>query len=905
MSFLSDPIGNISGGLSSLGHTIANNPIADMALAAAAMAYGIPPELTIPGLGSAGTVAAGIGGISALTTGNLGKGLQAGLAAYGGASAYQDLIGTTVPGGAPVETHVPTNVENIPGSPSYSASPVTPGGGYNYMPAGANASNYNFESGQPIIDNPATAGQVANNPLSANTKTPVQSASLWQQYKDATLPTQLGIGALAMAGLKAAATPQKLNAPAASPSQIVKKIYNPYTGQMTTTGIYCAAQYNANQPVSAPVYGATGGLVALANGGAVHGYRSYADGGVPEGGYIAGNGHLLVPDGGADENGNPTYNDMGVPQGGTATNTEGGLQPVAPAVQALANNTTQANIPTTSGSGLQPIGPAVQALANTPTVASSTPTSSVDTTSPVMPTTTASPAVTSTPANNLPINSFANTGNPNINNDQIAAAYKAAMAPGGGGYNQLQQEMQKYGVSVGQIAQALGVSTGVASQDYSQTVAAQNEASQLGQAPANTPFANDPQWAAYMDKNNLSTGQMAAITGLSKNEVDARYDLVQAQKAAAAATAATATTPTTLTKPTSITDLPTTATIGGTGSGTTITGTGTGTGSGSGSGSGSGAGSSGSSTGTGGITTLVDNSGVTNQTAAHTATGYTPATSTQPVLTDPVHKALADGIGGTTGAGQVGGGTVVNPNGTVTSSPVIAGIPVGGFTGMQQMVNDYTKGGGSTGYTNPVLTAAQANALYGPAAGSEQAENYAYLMGQTSQQPILPPTTSLMQPYFATAQLKYGTKLPGGMMANKQPDGSYLGADNKKYNIDGTPFVAAKAGGGLMALASGGMPMVGHLGGYSDGGRLLRGPGDGVSDSIPATIGSHDPEPARLADGEFVVPARIVSELGNGSTEAGARQLYKMMDRIQNARQKTVGKDRVAANTNAHQYLPA
>jgi len=106
-----------------------------------------------------------------------------------------------------------------------------------------------------------------------------------------------------------------------------------------------------------------------------------------------------------------------------------------------------------------------------------------------------------------------------------------------------------------------------------------------------------------------------------------------------------------------------------------------------------------------------------------------------------------------------------------------------------------------------------------------------------------------------------------------------------------------------MSLATGGLS-VGHLGGYSDGGRLLRGPGDGVSDSIPATIGASNPEPARLADGEFVVPARIVSELGNGSTEAGARQLYKMMDRIQSARRKTTGRDAVATNTNASKYLP-
>ena len=94
-----------------------------------------------------------------------------------------------------------------------------------------------------------------------------------------------------------------------------------------------------------------------------------------------------------------------------------------------------------------------------------------------------------------------------------------------------------------------------------------------------------------------------------------------------------------------------------------------------------------------------------------------------------------------------------------------------------------------------------------------------------------------------------------------------------------------------------------NLGGYSDGGRLLRGPGDGVSDSIPAVIGKK--QPARLADGEFVVPARIVSELGNGSTEAGARKLYAMMDRIQKARGSTVGRGRVAKNSRAEKYLPA
>jgi hypothetical protein len=104
------------------------------------------------------------------------------------------------------------------------------------------------------------------------------------------------------------------------------------------------------------------------------------------------------------------------------------------------------------------------------------------------------------------------------------------------------------------------------------------------------------------------------------------------------------------------------------------------------------------------------------------------------------------------------------------------------------------------------------------------------------------------------------------------------------------------ARGGLSSAAS-------HLGDYSDGGRLLKGPGDGVSDSIPATIGNK--RPARLADGEFVVPARIVSELGNGSTEAGARKLYAMLDRVQAARKKSIGKNKVAKNSRADKLLPA
>jgi len=140
------------------------------------------------------------------------------------------------------------------------------------------------------------------------------------------------------------------------------------------------------------------------------------------------------------------------------------------------------------------------------------------------------------------------------------------------------------------------------------------------------------------------------------------------------------------------------------------------------------------------------------------------------------------------------------------------------------------------------------------------------------------------------------------ILNRKQNPTPYAGQGEARYFNDtyDVPEPYKAATGGVVAFNQGGL---GTLGGYSDGGRLLRGPGDGVSDNIPAMIG--DRQPARLADGEFVVPARIVSEIGNGSTEAGARKLYAMMDRVQKARRKTVGHGRVATDTNAERLLPA
>jgi len=110
----------------------------------------------------------------------------------------------------------------------------------------------------------------------------------------------------------------------------------------------------------------------------------------------------------------------------------------------------------------------------------------------------------------------------------------------------------------------------------------------------------------------------------------------------------------------------------------------------------------------------------------------------------------------------------------------------------------------------------------------------------------------------------------------------------------------------VQAAANGGV-MRDNLGGYSHGGiaGLTSAVGSGVSDDIPAQIGNSGKQPARLAANEFVIPARAVSELGQGSSEAGAKQLQAMVDRIQAGRKKSIGKGKIAVDSKATKNLPA
>ena len=158
--------------------------------------------------------------------------------------------------------------------------------------------------------------------------------------------------------------------------------------------------------------------------------------------------------------------------------------------------------------------------------------------------------------------------------------------------------------------------------------------------------------------------------------------------------------------------------------------------------------------------------------------------------------------------------------------------------------------------------------------------------------PSMPSYTSTYTPSMPSYTSTYVPSMP----SYTAPTSTYMAPTSyPDFSMDFADTYAFASGGGIGSLR------IPSLGGYSDGGRLLRGPGDGVSDDIPASIYRNDGtrQEARLADGEFVIDAQTVSRLGNGSTEAGAKKLYAMMDRIHAIR------TRPGKNLNAERHLPA
>ena len=92
------------------------------------------------------------------------------------------------------------------------------------------------------------------------------------------------------------------------------------------------------------------------------------------------------------------------------------------------------------------------------------------------------------------------------------------------------------------------------------------------------------------------------------------------------------------------------------------------------------------------------------------------------------------------------------------------------------------------------------------------------------------------------------------------------------------------AGGGEIAMAKG---------------RYLQGGTDGMADRVPAQIGTN--QPAALSHGEFVIPADVVSHMGNGNSDAGAKKLYQMMDKIRMAR---TGTKKQGKKINPDKFMP-
>lgn len=196
--------------------------------------------------------------------------------------------------------------------------------------------------------------------------------------------------------------------------------------------------------------------------------------------------------------------------------------------------------------------------------------------------------------------------------------------------------------------------------------------------------------------------------------------------------------------------------------------------------------------------------------------------------------------------------------------------PVGNYLGggqYEQANNLYGALGILDGSKFGALTPLYAGAMGADMVGYDAAGNPVYAGGYMDPNAYRPDANGVYGP--GTIQYKQRSWINNQMAANQS--GGYA------------------AGGGISAL-----------GGYSDGGRLLKGPGDGMSDNIPAKIG--EKQPARLADGEFVVPADVVSHLGNGSTDAGAKQLYKMMDKVRTAR---TGRKAQGKQINPNKYVPA
>ena len=150
-----------------------------------------------------------------------------------------------------------------------------------------------------------------------------------------------------------------------------------------------------------------------------------------------------------------------------------------------------------------------------------------------------------------------------------------------------------------------------------------------------------------------------------------------------------------------------------------------------------------------------------------------------------------------------------------------------------------------------------------------------------------------------TDALKYAAMIAAAKMAKDDAEAARKEARGAAFKSK-APVTATRQAykgtkyatqGGLMSLAQGGKTSLPP--------RYFNGHSDGMADKVPAQIDNR--RPAALSDGEFVIPADVVSHLGNGNSSAGAKRLYEMMDRIRHAR---TGNPKQGKQINPDKFLP-
>jgi len=266
-------------------------------------------------------------------------------------------------------------------------------------------------------------------------------------------------------------------------------------------------------------------------------------------------------------------------------------------------------------------------------------------------------------------------------------------------------------------------------------------------------------------------------------------------------------------------------------------------------------------------------------------------------------KALELAVLGAGGYAAMGGGladlipsfgdTAIPGGAPVTDLSTV--VPAGAETTMAGAPQGAIPGVSAAGAAGTAGTAG-AGLLSNPYVKGALALGGGYLLAQKPKTNFPNPQTTPVMGFTGAGGVHYPTRpsgYAGGGTIPANPNAPMVHNVNPQFIAPTSTPVAHP----VMHLASGG---ISDLGSYSDGGRMLKGPGDGMSDSIPATINNH--QPARLANDEFVVPADVVSHLGNGSSDAGAKKLYSMMDRVRRAR---TGTPKQAKAIHPDRYIPA